>query len=65
MSDGDTRKVNEAAFKDPNQMFVPLEKFRSFTRADQLWVIAGLVILVVILNIVFAGGGPENPTPVP
>lgn len=54
---GDTRRVNKAAFKDPNAMWVPMEKFRSFTRADQLWVIAGLVTLIVILNLVFGFGG--------
>lgn len=60
---GDTRRVNKAAFKDPNKMFVPMEKFRSFSRADQLWVIAGLVILVVVLNLVFGLGGDSGVGP--
>ena len=53
---GDTRKVNQAAFRDPNAMFVPLEKFRSFTRADRLWVLGGLVFLIILLNLVFGTG---------
>lgn len=61
-NDGDTRRVNEDAFKDPNAMFVPMEKFRSFTRADRLWVVAGLVILIVVLNLVFGLGGDSTTT---
>ena len=61
-NNGDTRAVNKAAFKDPNKMWVPLEKFRSFTRSDQLWVLAGLAILIIVLNLVFGLGG-ENPAP--
>ncbi|MDG2114262.1 MAG: hypothetical protein P8N02_16825 [Actinomycetota bacterium] len=59
-NDGDTRKVNEDAFKDPNAMWVPMEKFRSFTLGDRLWVIAGLLILVVVLNLVFGLGGDDT-----
>lgn len=57
MSDGDTRKVNEKAFTDPSQMMMPFAKFRSFKRADQIWSLAGILFLIVLLNVVFYKGG--------
>ena len=57
MSDGDTRNVNEKSLQDPSKMMAPLAKFRSFQRSDQIWVIGGLLFLIVLINIVFAGGG--------
>ena len=32
----------------------PLAKFRSFSRADRIWVFVGLALIVIVLNIVFA-----------
>ena len=60
MSDGDTRKVNEAVLKDPNAQWRPLEKFRSFERIDQIWVFIGLGLLILTLNIVFGFGGQSH-----
>jgi hypothetical protein len=60
MSDGDTRKVNEQVLKDPAEMWKPLEKFRSFQRADQIWVFIGLGLLILTLNIVFGFGDNSN-----
>jgi hypothetical protein len=57
MSYGDTRKVNEGVLKDPAEMWRPLEKFRSFQRADQIWVFIGLGLIILTLNIVFGFGG--------
>ncbi len=62
MSDGDTRKVNEKALKDPNAQWVPLEKFKGFSKSDQIWVLVGLAVLIIILNVAFGtGGGPSTP----
>ncbi len=61
-NDGDTRKVNESVLKDPAAKWIPMEQFRSFSRADQIWVIIGLAILVITLNLVFGLGNGE-PTP--
>jgi len=60
MSDGDTRKVNEKVLKDPNAQWRPMEKFRSFQRADQIWVFIGLGLLILTLNIVFGFGGNSS-----
>ena len=60
MYDGDTRKVNEQVHKDPGAQWRPLEKFRSFQRADQIWVFIGLGLLILTLNIVFGFGGNSN-----
>ncbi len=56
MSDGDTRKVDERALRDPNSQWAPFAKFKSFKRADQMWAIGGLIFLIIIINIVFATG---------
>tara|TARA_B100001750_G_C15284636_1_gene484208 strand:+ start:369 stop:590 length:222 start_codon:yes stop_codon:yes gene_type:complete len=56
MSDGDTRKVNEKVLKDPAAQWKPMEKFRSFERADQIWVFIGIGLLILTLNIVFGFG---------
>ncbi|WP_419842324.1 hypothetical protein [Candidatus Poriferisodalis sp.] len=57
MSDGDSRKVDEKSLQDPNRMMVPFAKFRSFGFADKLWVLGGLLFLIILINIVFSGGG--------
>ena len=57
MSDGDTRKVDEKSLQDPYRMMVPFAKFKSFQFADKLWVLGGLLFLIVLINIVFSGGG--------
>ncbi len=56
MSDGDTRKPNKEALKDPRSMWAPLGKFKSFKRADQIWVIGAMVFLIVLINVVFSNG---------
>ena len=33
-----------------------MEKFRSFERADQIWVFIGIGLLILTLNIVFGFG---------
>ena len=60
MSDGDTRKVNEEVLKDPNAKWKPLEQFRGFERADQIWVFIGIGLLILTLNIVFGLGGNSS-----
>ena len=60
MSDGDTRKVNEKVLKDPGAQWKPMEKFRSFERADQIWVLIGIGLLILTLNIVFGFGGNSS-----
>ncbi|WP_419551585.1 hypothetical protein [Candidatus Poriferisodalis sp.] len=57
MSDADTRKVDETSLQDPSKMMVPFAKFKSFQFADKLWVLGGLLFLIVLINIVFSGGG--------
>ena len=57
MSDGDTRKIDGKALDDPAKMMMPLAKFRSFRRADQIWVLGAVVFLIVLINIVFSSGG--------
>lgn len=57
MSDGDTRKIDEKSLEDPHKMMVPFAKFKSFEFADKLWVLGGLLFLIVLINIVFSGGG--------
>lgn len=57
MSDGDTRKVDEKSLQDPYKMMVPFAKFKSFQFADKLWVLGGLLFLIILINIVFSGGG--------
>jgi len=56
MSDGDTRKVNEAVLKDPSAKWKPMEQFRSFQKSDQIWVLVGIGLLILTLNIVFGFG---------
>lgn len=56
MSDGDTRQANEQVLNDPNKMWVPFAKFKSFQRSDKIWVFAGLLFLVILLNVVFYEG---------
>ncbi|WP_419921803.1 hypothetical protein [Candidatus Poriferisodalis sp.] len=56
MSDGDTRKIDKKSLKDPAGMMVPLAKFRSFQRSDQIWVIGGILFLIILMNVVFYGG---------
>lgn len=60
MSDGDTRKVNEKVLKDPAAQWKPMEKFRSFERIDQIWVLIGIGLLILTLNIVFGFGGNSS-----
>ena len=60
MSDGDTRKVNEEVLKDPNAKWKPLEQFRGFERADQIWVFIGIGRLLWTRNIVFGLGGNSS-----
>ena len=60
MSDGDTRKVNDAVLKAPNAKWKPLEQFRGFERADQIWVFIGIGLLILTLNIVFGLGGNSS-----
>ncbi len=57
MSDGDTRKVDQKSLDDPNKMMVPFAKFKSFQFADKLWVLGGLLFLIILINVVFSGGG--------
>ncbi len=57
MSDADTRKVDGKAIEDPHKMMVPFAKFKSFEFADKLWVLGGLLFLIILINIVFSGGG--------
>ena len=57
MSDGDTRKIDEKSLRDPARMMVPFAKFKSFQRSDQIWVLGGLLFLIVLINVVFSGGG--------
>lgn len=57
MSDGDTRKVDGKSMEDPYKMMIPFEKFKSFQFADKLWVLGGLLFLIILINIVFSGGG--------
>ncbi len=56
-SNADTRKVDGKALEDPYKMMVPFAKFKSFQFADKLWVLAGLLFLIVLINVVFSGGG--------
>ena len=60
MSDGDPRKVNEKVLKDPGAQWKPMEKFRSFERIDQIWVLIGIGLLILTLNIVFGFGGNSS-----
>jgi len=60
MSDGDTRKVNEKALKDPGEQWRPMSKFKSFQKNDQIWVFVGLGLLILAMNLVFGLG---NDTP--
>ena len=57
MSDGDTREIDEKSLRDPARMMVPFAKFKSFQFADKLWVLGGLLFLIVLINVVFSGGG--------
>ena len=56
MSDGDTRKVNEKVLKDPNAKWKPMEQFRGCEKTDQIWVLVGIGLLILTMNIVFGFG---------
>ena len=56
MADGDTRKVNEKVLKDPNAKWKPMEQFRGFEKTDQIWVLVGIGLLILTMNIVFGFG---------
>ena len=60
MSDGNTRKVNEAALKDPGEQWRPMAKFKSFQKNDQIWVLVGIGLLILTMNIVFGLGGDNG-----
>jgi hypothetical protein len=62
MSDGDTRKVNEKALKDPGEQWRPMAKFKSFQKNDQIWVLVGIGLLILTMNIVFGLGGDNGAT---
>ena len=62
MSDGNTRKVNEAALKDPGEQWRPMAKFKSFQKNDQIWVLVGIGLLILIMNRVFGLGGDNGAT---
>lgn len=52
----DTRAPNKAVLANPHKMMVPFAKFRGFKRADQIWALAGLAFLIILLNVVFYSG---------
>ena len=56
MSDGDTREVNDKVMNDRRKLMVPGALFKSFSRSDQIWVVGAIIFLIVLINIVFAGG---------
>jgi hypothetical protein len=62
MSDGDTRKVNEQALKDPGEQWKPMGKFKSFQKNDQIWVLVGIGLLIITMNLVFGLGGDNAAT---
>lgn len=60
---GDTRGVNEDVLSNKRaQDMKPLGKFRSFSRSDQIWVIAGLLVLMIVISVFLGDWNFGDPT---